>query len=83
MADRLARRRRGDWRDRHPESVPAVRPDLAPAARRKSCPGCGATDLSICLTCDRARPAELFERQDPEPVTALRELVKACAGDWE
>ena len=32
------------------------------------------------VTCDRARPTDLFERQGPEPVTAVRELREGLRG---
>ena len=72
----------GDWRDRHLKACLMCGVVWRPR-RRKSCPGCGEVDRWICLTCDRAWPADKFERQCSNPNTAMRELVKACAGDWK
>ena len=74
-------RQQGDWKDRHLRAC-LMCGRAWRRRRRKTCPRC-SSDLSICLTCDRAWAAEKAERQCPEPVTALRELAKACAGDWE
>ena len=53
------------------------------AAHRKTCPGCGPADLAFCLTCDRVNPEAAIDNRCSLSSEDLRQLVKACAGDWE
>ena len=78
---RALRSRQGDWRDRHLRTCIACG-RVWRRRRRRTCPNCGSR-YSVCLTCDRAEHEKVVQRQCPEPVEALRRLVKACAGDWE
>ena len=59
-----------------------VGPDLCrwrpPGRRRRPRPGRAPRPPASAR---RPAPADVFERQCPEPVTAVREPVKACAGD--
>ena len=73
--------RRESWHDKHLRACACCGRVWKPR-RRKTCPTCGA-DRSICLTCDRVWAGESAQaRQCARPGEGLRELVKACAGDW-
>ena len=75
-------RQKHDWRDKHLRACVACG-QVWRRRRRRTCPDCGS-ELSICLTCDRAWPEDKI-RKCRYPVEELRRRVGAARpgrGRW-